>query len=67
MGLDLRRSGEGVEAIRKAVIEAKIALLQPTRPNSTSNFRKASVINAKSRASIRATGPADPRPYHRAL
>src|SRR6201993_2760979 len=31
MGLDLRRSGEGVQTIRKAVIEAKIALSsQPT-------------------------------------
>ncbi len=47
--LDLRRSGEGVQRIRKAVIEAKIALSSSPPPSSISNCRVDIAISAKSR------------------
>ena len=50
MGIDLRRNGEAVQAIRKAVIEAKIALSSQPSVNSTSNCQADSATSARSRA-----------------
>ena len=50
LGVDVRRNAEIVQAIRKAVIEAKIELsVERTRPRSTSNFPAESAISARSR------------------
>ena len=51
LGLDLRRNAEAVQAIRKAVIDAKIALSSQPRSSSISNFPAASTTSARSRAS----------------
>ena len=51
LGVDVRRSGEAVQTIRKAVIEAKIALsVATTKPCSTSNSRTARATSEPSLA-----------------
>ena len=52
LGLDVRRNGEAVQTIRKAVIEAKIALSsQDADDRSTLNSRAGSTTSARSPAS----------------
>ena len=50
MGLDVSRNSEAVATIRKAVIEAKMAFLEPS-PSSKSNCRRTSTISERSHAS----------------
>ena len=50
LGVDVRRNAETVQAVRKAVIEAKIALSSNDATGWMSNFPAASVTSARSRA-----------------
>ena len=50
LGVDVRRNAEIVQEIRKAVIEAKIALSRTRRRRWTSSCPAASAISARSRA-----------------
>ena len=68
MGLDLRRSGEAVQTIRKAVIEAKIALSSNESTLLDIELPGRKALPARNYAcAVRRTHSADPRPHHRAL
>ena len=66
LGLDVRRSGEAVQTIRKAVIEAKIALSSQRRNRSRRRTSQWRALPAQDHArAVRATHPSRSRAHHR--
>ncbi len=64
LGLDLRRNGEAVQAIRNAVIEAKIALSsQPSVKLDIEVLGGKRYLREITRRAVRATHPAHHRPH----